>query len=979
MLRILSTVVILLSSCLAYSQSGSIQPVTNVTTGVGYESIAEAISAASSGDHISLAAFQFTEHISIHLPLTITGSEVGTTLLDVSQEDGWGITLSSDDITLKNMSIIGGGINTAYAIHSEPGITGLTIEDISVFDSHRTCLDLNGLTGPGLNTLKNISVSGSSIGFGIAMSSCSNMLVENITSSDNGYGDIAIMESNYYSQEIQDVVFAGSLDLEGPQNLGGGGIIVQVSPAVATVGSGFGFDISINAEGFDYLLEAPGDLTGCILVHEADVKEIAATLGANVAPLVSYDLATQHMIVFEGMSVQSAIDAADEGAVIEVKEGTYDSDVVEIDQTLTLLGANAGNAGEHLSARLAESNLSGIMVTGGHPTVDGFRISSDATGVEVTSSAAGITLRNSVIAGLEAPTSVGVRARQQSIFEYNRIEGFNQAAVLLSGDFTLASTVFEENATGLVVNLEENAGGAVSLSDCPFGNVGGTGILVLNGGEGASLAASNSTFGMHTNALDVQAPIELNLSGNTFSNSENHILGLDRDARIALCGANAFDPALRILGCTDLEADNFEPCATLDQGCQYWGCTSPKACNYDLSANVDDGSCDFISCSACPLGFACNYDPDAALYRVDACEFSDCGAGMATSNIERGNVMVVEGCTIPQACNYDPEADAEDGSCSFDCYGCTDALACNYDQAFTQDANETCLFREDLFNSPNVDCNGTCFNDINENGVCDEEEISGCMDDAACNFLPAATLDDGACDFASCAGCTNPAACNHDINATISDGSCDYASCGGCTDPAACNYDSTAAINDGSCTYPVDIHNKPWVDCDATCLNDADGDGVCDEEESMGCTDSGACNYEADATDDDGTCEYASCAGCTDPSYCNFNPGATLNDGSCAAPEDLYPGSIVDGVSTVDCLGRCINDEDGDGICDEAEIACPGDLNGDGLRGASDILVMLSAFGCLEDCGLPDLNGDGLVSASDVLQALSTFGVACPQ
>ena len=32
-------------------------------------------------------------------------------------------------------------------------------------------------------------------------------------------------------------------------------------------------------------------------------------------------------------------------------------------------------------------------------------------------------------------------------------------------------------------------------------------------------------------------------------------------------------------------------------------------------------------------------------------------------------------------------------------------------------------------------------------------------------------------------------------------------------------------------------------------LNDADGDGVCDEFEVLGCTDSSACNYDADATD----------------------------------------------------------------------------------------------------------------------------------
>ena len=37
-------------------------------------------------------------------------------------------------------------------------------------------------------------------------------------------------------------------------------------------------------------------------------------------------------------------------------------------------------------------------------------------------------------------------------------------------------------------------------------------------------------------------------------------------------------------------------------------------------------------------------------------------------------------------------------------------------------------------------------------------------------------------------------------------------------------------------------------DCDGVCLNDADGDGVCDEFEVAGCQDAEACNHDADAT-----------------------------------------------------------------------------------------------------------------------------------
>jgi hypothetical protein len=47
----------------------------------------------------------------------------------------------------------------------------------------------------------------------------------------------------------------------------------------------------------------------------------------------------------------------------------------------------------------------------------------------------------------------------------------------------------------------------------------------------------------------------------------------------------------------------------------------------------------------------------------------------------------------------------------------------------------------------------------------------------------------------------------------------------GCKDETACNYNSNAT-QAASCTYAED-----YLDCDNVCLNDADGDGICDENE----------------------------------------------------------------------------------------------------------------------------------------------------
>ena len=185
-------------------------------------------------------------------------------------------------------------------------------------------------------------------------------------------------------------------------------------------------------------------------------------------------------------------------------------------------------------------------------------------------------------------------------------------------------------------------------------------------------------------------------------------------------------------------------------------------------------------------------------------------------------------------------------------------------------------------------------------GTFGQTNVCGCMQANACNYNPDATISDDSCEYESCNGCMDETACNYDETATIDDGTnCEYPDAGyncdgscidsnmndvcdfdeeGCTDETACNYDDMAAFEDGSCEYA-----EEYYDCDGMCLNDADGDGVCDELEVLGCTDEAACNYNEFATDDDGMCEY---------------------------PEQYY-----------DCFGNCLNDADGDGVCDELEVA----------------------------------------------------------
>lgn len=152
------------------------------------------------------------------------------------------------------------------------------------------------------------------------------------------------------------------------------------------------------------------------------------------------------------------------------------------------------------------------------------------------------------------------------------------------------------------------------------------------------------------------------------------------------------------------------------------------------------------------------------------------------------------------------------------------------------------------------------------------DPLVGCMDQSACNYLETATTDNGSCIYPACsddaacnyaasspcyddATCTYPelyldcqGSCNNDFDG---DGICDELEIGGCTDDRACNFDPNATDDDCSCSFPF----YP-LDCDGNCYIDTDGDGVCEADEILGCVDPLGCNFDPAATDNDGTCEY---------------------------------------------------------------------------------------------------------------------------
>ena len=526
-------------------------------------------------------------------------------------------------------------------------------------------------------------------------------------------------------------------------------------------------------------------------------------------------------------------------------------------------------------------------------------------------------------------------------------------------------------------------------------------------------------------------------------------------------------------GCTSATACNYDPAATDDDG----SCVEPIAnclecdplddTNLILVDTDGDGTCDADENPGCNNPAACNYDPaatgDDGSCLVPVADCTECSEIYGTGEFELVIIDTdgdgtcdadeVPGCMSLTACNYDPAAtesapelciepipgcyecnatndgldiiDSDgDGICDGEeVPGCTSMTACNYDPAATDD-DGSCF-------EPVADClecspgGSVVLVDADGDGVCDAEEVPGCMSDTACNYDPAATDDDGSClepiDDCYVCNATNDGLIIIDADG---DGICNAYEIPGCQSETACNYDPTATDDDGSCIDPTEdcmecfylSGNDSWI----LIMIDTDGDGICDANEVPGCTSATACNYDAAATDDDGSCiePVADCSecnatndgldiidsdgdgicdadevpGCTSATACNYDPTATDDDGSCLEPVDdclvcwndgmhwqlVLVDSDGDGVCDADdfCDGNdASGDTDGDGICDDSEIpgcTSPTACNYDPTATDDDWSCLEPVADCVE-CNatndglvLIDSDGDGICDANEI-------------
>ena len=388
------------------------------------------------------------------------------------------------------------------------------------------------------------------------------------------------------------------------------------------------------------------------------------------------------------------------------------------------------------------------------------------------------------------------------------------------------------------------------------------------------------------------------------------------------------------------------------------GCMDAAACNFNSQATFDDGSCtypvdDCYDCSGFPIGyvpgFPIGFGLGSILYEADSpwypepCIIWDLGFG-GYSPWPQGTISIV--CFDPTACNfttceeltylcpnwpwivecvYPPgdvsceewefsDADGDGVPAVYEVPACTDPLACNYEPSAT-DENGSCLY-------PVEGCEHCVSVDY------ELEQVSAW----SWEFISIQVIQ-----------------CLADVNGN---GVCDCSEPSGCTDEEACNFDPAAVLGDGSCTYPVD-------DCyDCNGMLEADPSSGCpagEPEVVWGCFDAKACNFASCEEIPDAlwcaivrsTCVYAPVGLECDEIDVNGIPEEPCSADSLelllesSLLEVAFVDSLVEsgaycgqGTLWSPMLQRCV-----------AIPECSGDLNQDGLVGTTDLLALLSNYG----------------------------------
>jgi alpha-tubulin suppressor-like RCC1 family protein len=260
---------------------------------------------------------------------------------------------------------------------------------------------------------------------------------------------------------------------------------------------------------------------------------------------------------------------------------------------------------------------------------------------------------------------------------------------------------------------------------------------------------------------------------------------------------------------------------------------------------------------------------------------------------------------------------------------CDDGAHCDNGDECTSSAD--CVEGEECLKRDGDGCDSNCTPTGCGNGIITGEEKCdlGSVSDSGCIECKIICTEENACNPGEEGECIIPTGCQTCSNGTTvehdadSDNVCDDDEITGCQNQVACNYNALAT-DAAACVFPTGCQT---CSNGTTVEHDADNDNVCDDDEITGCQNQVACNYNALATDA-AACVFPTgcdqtCGSTLENDECGVCAGSGIPQGACdCASNVLDCNGECGGSALVDACGVCNGpdpqeycfDEDGDGL-----------------------------------------------------------------
>lgn len=355
-----------------------------------YNKIQDAIDDASSEDIINVTDGTYSEDLNIDSTktgLSIIGDSRENVIIDVSFASGAsgcsplsGICVLADDVTLDKFTVSGGtGETTVTRAIKLSEVSGTTVSNVKI----------NGITGSGFDIINSDNIALSTLevidngGAGFFMKNDQNVDFNDITTDNNPWGGIAFAtDGDYADPTTTGITFSGTNSF-GELDSGNVGIYLEIEDGgnpMTYSNDGSSADIDLQNSGINFALHGIQDDAPTERVLFFDTLDNTKKAG-QIVPYGHLtgegryieEVSANNFYVEDGMSIQSAVDAASEGATINVGAGTYepfwtsfggpeDISIIAVEDTTPRIEGDLGLTGRLVDLRADGTTIRGLEI-----------------------------------------------------------------------------------------------------------------------------------------------------------------------------------------------------------------------------------------------------------------------------------------------------------------------------------------------------------------------------------------------------------------------------------------------------------------------------------------------------------------------------------------------------------------------------------------------------------------------------------------